>query len=195
MKQPNIIPKTKDQRLKTKDFLYVGNAYPHKNLERLLEAIASIKYSVLGIKLILVGGEDHFYKQLKKKVEVMGLTESVSFYGPAKREELTSLYQKALALVFPSLMEGFGLPAVEAMTNNCLVLASDIPVFREILDDAVLYFNPQETKSIAEKLKEVSLNPFKYDFLKIKAKSLVVKYSWVKLARETFKIYQEVNNL
>ncbi len=195
MKQPNILPKTKDQRLKTKYFLYVGNAYPHKNLERLLEAIARIKEQKPEIKLVLVGHEDFFYKKLKEKVAEMKLEQNVLFYGPVKREELPSLYQKALALVFPSLMEGFGLPAIEAIANGCLVLVSDLPVFHEILDEAVLYFNPQDSKNIAEKLEEVYLNPFKYDSLKIQAKSLVVKYSWVKLAQETLKIYQEVNNL
>ncbi|MCL4382529.1 MAG: glycosyltransferase family 4 protein [Patescibacteria group bacterium] len=198
MKQPNIIPNTKYQILNTKYFLYVGNAYPHKNLERLLEAIASIKYSVLGIKLILVGGEDHFYKQLKKKVEVMGLTESVSFYGPAKREELTSLYQKALALVFPSLMEGFGLPGLEAMASSCLVVCSDIPVFREIYGEGALYFDPQNPKDIAEKLKMVCSNVLKQqnkEEMIRKGQEQVKKYSWDKLARETFKIYQEVSNL
>lgn len=191
MKQRNIIQNTKY-------FLYVGNAYPHKNLERLLEAIASLKYSVLGIKLILVGGEDHFYKQLKKKVEVMGLTESVSFYGPAKREELTSLYQKALALVFPSLMEGFGLPGLEAMASSCLVVCSDIPVFREIYGEGALYFDPKNPKDIAEKLKMVCSNVLKQqnkEEMIRKGQEQVKKYSWGKLARETFKIYQEVNNL
>ena len=182
-------------KLPEKYFLYIGNAYPHKNLERLIEAISSIKYQVSGIKLVLVGHEDFFYKKLKEKVREMKLERNVIFYEPAKREELTNLYQKALALVFPSLMEGFGLPAVEAMANNCLVLASDIPVFREILDEAVGYFNPQDSKNIAEKLKEVYLNPLPYDFLKTKAKSLVKKYSWDKLARETLKAYQEITNL
>lgn len=183
MKQPNI--------LNTKYLLYVGNAYPHKNLIRLLEAIVNVKSQMSNVKLVLVGNEDYFYKQLKEKVKEMGLQETVVFYPEAKREELKDLYEHAMTLVFPSLMEGFGLPAVEAMANNCLVLASDIPVFHEVLGETAIYFNPYAANDIAEKLKSIIDEPTKYESLRIKGKFWVSRYSWEKLAAETLKVYQE----
>src|SRR5258708_15924599 len=136
----------------TKYFLYVGNAYPHKNLERLVEAFSRISTNKdrmiankkdLGIKLILVGKEDYFYKRLKEKVKLMNLHDKVVFDGHVSDGELSYLYFHTLAYISPSLMEGFGLPPLEALSHNCPVLVSDIPAFREVLSDAVIYFNPE----------------------------------------------------
>ncbi len=173
-------------------FLYVGNAYPHKNLERLLEAFGGLEPKISNLKLLFVGGEDYFYKRLKNKVRETDLENKIIFYGPATREELTDLYQKALALVFPSLMEGFGLPAVEAMAQNSLVLCSDIPVFHEVLGEAALYFNPNNPEDIKDKMKKVLENPGEFADYKNKGKEQISKYSWEKLARETLQIYQSI---
>lgn len=184
-------------KLPEKYFLYVGNAYPHKNLERLLKAVSSMKYKqsfssnqVESIKYVFVGGEDYFYKKLKEKVREMDLDNDVIFYGSATREELNLLYKNAIALLFPSLMEGFGLPAVEAMANGCLVLCSDIPVFHEILGNGAVYFNPFNAKDMADKISDVLDNPQKYENLKTQGLELVKKYSWQKLAEETLEIYK-----
>jgi len=169
-------------KLPEKYFLYVGNAYPHKNLEKLLEAISSIKF-------VFVGAEDYFYKRLKEKVKDMGLGNNVIFYGPADRKELVNLYKNAIALVFPSLMEGFGLPAVEAMAQGCLVLVSDIPVFHEVLGEAAIYFNPYDPVDMAEKMSDVLNNPQKYAKFKTLGPELVEGYSWQKMARQTLRVY------
>lgn len=175
-----------------KYFLYVGNAYPHKSLERLLEAVHSLQSTAYSINLILVGPEDYFYKKLKLKIKDMGFTDYVIFHGPATKGDLTDLYKKALALVFPSLMEGFGLPAVEAMANECLVLCSDIPVFHEVLGETAIYFDPQNTTDIADKMKMVIDNPERYEILKIKGQDWIKRYSWQRLAKETLDIYKSV---
>src|SRR3990167_9522477 len=151
--------KVKTSKLKVKNyFLYVGNAYPHKNLERLIEAFNLVCHPEAlaegsnDIKLVLVGKEDYFYKRLKEKVKNMGLEKSVLFLGEVSDEELMILYKNARVLVMPSLMEGFGLPAVEAMANKCLVLASDIPTFREICGGVGVYFDPKNSEEIAKNL-------------------------------------------
>ena len=186
-------------------FLYVGNAYPHKNLERLLQAFLKLNPSTTlrvdgersrtvktqNLKLILVGNEDFFHRRLVDYVKRLGLTDDVIFWGQAKRGELNSLYQAAIALVFPSLMEGFGLPAVEAMANHCLVLVSDIPVFHEILGEVAIYFNPYDTSDMAGKIKDVLRNPQKYEIFKKRGLTQVRKYSWSKLASQTLKVYED----
>ncbi len=171
-------------------FLYVGNAYPHKNLERMLEAVAMMKNKGLMINVVMVGREDYFYKKLKEKVKKMNLVNNVIFYGEATDEQLSELYRNAKALILPSLMEGFGLPALEAMANKCLVLASDIAAFREVCREAAIYFNPYDVDDIAKKMKESLLN----DFSKNIAEGLkrAKMFSWRKMAEQTLKVYKEV---
>ncbi len=189
-----ILNKSKNSKFQipnSKFFLYVGNAYPHKNLERLIEAFSRVKSHESRVKLVLVGKEDFFYRRLKEKVQKIGLGESVVFYGEATDEELIGLYKNALALIMPSLMEGFGLPALEAMSNKCLVLASNIPALREICGDAALYFNPFDVGDLTEKLKAIHSNDT-YHYSKNIQKGIerAKMFSWEKMAKETLVVYE-----
>lgn len=174
-------------------FLYVGNAYPHKNLTHLLLAFRKlIKERASKVKLILVGREDYFYKRLKQKVKNLELSDSVVFKDYVTDEKLGYLYSHALAVVLPSLMEGFGLPGLEAMSRKCLVLASDIPVHREIYSQAALYFNPQNIEEIKNMLLSV-LNTPKSEFNKNidLGAARTIQFDWEKMANQTLAVYQE----
>lgn len=165
-----------------KHFLYVGNAYPHKNLEILLKAFAQLPQE----KLILVGKEDYFYKKLKKKTQNLS---NVNFFGFATDLQLKDLYRKSKALIIPSFIEGFGLSALEAMANKCLVLASDIPVLREVCGDAVLYFDPKDSESLRNLVRKVQTDKFNKNIeLGLKR---VNEFGWKKTAQQTLRIYQE----
>ena len=174
-----------------KYFLYAGNVFPHKNIDRLLEAFNLLVFQHSEISLVMVGKEDYFYKRLKDKVRSMGLQKSVLFYGEVSDEELVSLYRNAKALIMPSLMEGFGLPVLEAMANKCLVLGSNIPALGEICGDGAIYFDPYDINDIARKMKEVYYDNTYHHRDKIK-KGLErsKKFSWEKMAKETLKIYE-----
>jgi len=152
--------------------LYVGNAYPHKNLENLIAATQKLKK-----KLVLVGNDDFFYRRLRSK-----MSDNVVFFGPASDEKLSNLYQHADALVSPSLMEGFGLPALEALSFGCPVLASNIPIFHEILGEYASYFNPTDPKSIAKAVSGIQKKRIPPDFF--------ARYSWQHMASETLQIYE-----
>ncbi len=174
-----------------KYFLYVGNAYPHKNLDRLLQALNILISQYPNISLVLVGKEDYFYKRLKEKVKKMNLEKSVLFCGQVSNEELISLYRNAKALVMPSLMEGFGLPGLEAMANKCLVLASDVPALREIYSDAAVYFNPVDIDDIRKKMEDVCFNDLNHFSQNIeKGLQRVKLFSWEKMAKETLRVYE-----
>lgn len=175
-----------------KYFLYVGNVYPHKNAEKLLEAFKEFTESTAAdVKLLFVGKEDYFYKRLKRKVAQVGLTKDVLFKQNISDEELAHLYQNACALVVPSLMEGFGLPGLEAMANRCLVVASNIPSLREIYEDAALYCEPTSIESIAEMLKKVyGMETQEKEFLRKKGKEQVKKFSWKDMAAQTLAVYE-----
>lgn len=179
----------KVQSLDEKFFLYVGNAYPHKNLDVLIQSFKKLQEDHKDISLVLVGKEDHFYKKLKEKIKKEGFDTKIIFYGFATDEELGSLYASALAFVFPSKMEGFGLPLLEAMANNCLVIASDIPIFREIARDGVLYFNPESPSDLLQNMKKVLSSGDKYSDLLKKGLAISKEYSWKKMAQQTLTVY------
>lgn len=173
-----------------KYFLYVGNAYPHKNLERLIEAFALIITEFPDYKLILIGKEDYFYKRLRQKVKRLGIEQQVIFTGYVSDDELSFYYKNAIAAIVPSLMEGFGLPGLEAMQSNCLVLASDIPVLREIYNDAAIYFSPLAVESLRVTIREVLTKKKKFESFIEKGEKRVQFFSWKKMAEQTVNIYE-----
>ena len=173
-------------------FLYVGNAYPHKNVMRAIEAVAGLG-KVSGRKKILAiaSSRDVFAKKLEKKVRKMKLEGSVKILGFVPDEDLGTLYKHSLAFVYPSFSEGFGLQGLEAFSLETLVLASDIPTFHEIYKDHALYFNPHDFSSI-QKTMELVLNMDKEKREKTikEAKEFAKRYSWDKMASQTVKIYE-----
>lgn len=174
-----------------KYFLYIGNAYPHKNLERLVEAFVEFKKEEEDVQLLLVGKEDYFYKQLSQQIKNAHLEDSIVFVGQVHDEELANIYKNAIALLSPSLMEGFGLPALEAMALNCLVVVSDIPSFREVCQDAAIYFDPYSIEDIKEKMKFAfsSDKKSRQEYIK-KGLRRVNNFSWKKMAQETLNVYE-----
>ncbi len=116
----------------------------------------------------------------------------MNFVGFVPDEELMILYQEAEAFVLPSLLEGFGLIGLEAMAVGCPVLASDIPVLKEIYGEAALYFDPKNVNDIAKKIKQIIDDQKLREKLKKLGRGQVKKYSWQKTAQETIKVYQEV---
>lgn len=183
-----------DEKLKNREskksnlLLYVGNAYPHKNLETLLHAFRKARKDKSDISLILVGKEDYFYKKLKVKAKKLNLEKHVKFYGFAKDSDLASLYKRAKAIVIPSFIEGFGLPALEGMSNKALVLASDIPSLHEVGGDAAVYFDPRSEDDLAKKIKDLFNE--KYQDRVDKGLLRVREFSWRKTAEQTLKIYE-----
>ncbi len=177
--------------------LYVGNAYPHKNLERLIKNFIDIKNKYHELSLVLVGKEDYFYKRLKRYADKIcsekeSSKDSIIFSGYVSDEDLKCFYQEALAYIFPSLYEGFGLPPLEAMSNGCPVISSNKASMPEILGEAALYFDPEndnEFKSIITKIiNDKSLR----EGLIAKGYKQIEKYNWLQCASQTFKLYQDI---
>lgn len=119
--------------------LCVGNIKPHKNIIPFIEFfIKRSKYSQV-YKLVVVGQKDGFITRVESELVN---SPQVIFKGKISDEELSDLYSTASVFVFPSLYEGFGLPLLEAMSFNLPILASDIPVFNELVGNKVNYFDP-----------------------------------------------------
>lgn len=173
--------------------LYVGNAYPHKNLERLIRAYQLLLRKKKNIRLVLAGDDSFFYPRLKNLVKELSLIDKVIFFGNADDTKLVNLYSNAKCLVFPSLMEGFGLPNFEALACGCLPVISDIPVFHEIWSEDLDYFDPVKITDISDKLKNV-LEYSNVDYRKKvkKASDNIDNFSWKKTASDTLEIYKKI---
>lgn len=191
---PNNFQNTQYSILNTKYFLYVGNVYPHKNVERMIKAFKIFLQYFPNNLLILVGKEDFFYKRLKETVNKMDLDKKIIFYGRALDKELGALYENSIAVVVPSLMEGFGLPALEAMANRCLVLASDIKALKEICGNDALYFDPYNENEMAEKMKIAYEKNFDQKIIE-KGFERSKEFSFRKMAKETLIIYEQALNI
>lgn len=167
--------------------IYVGNAYPHKNLNNLVSALPLIDKK---IQLVCVSSRNFFIEKLVATAREMGLERRLIVTGFVPNEDLVLLYKLASCFVFPSFSEGFGLPGLEAMASGCPLLASDIEVFREIYGDAATYFDPKVPKDIARKIELIIKNPELRSKQLKKGFDQVRKYSWEKTAEETLKVYE-----
>ena len=174
---------------------YVGNAYPHKNLENLIRAFEIlVKEYGLNLQLVLAGEEDYFWRRLKKQsntsiLRSMEVLERIVFTGFLTEEELEEFYRQTTLYVFPSFCEGFGLPPLEAMARGAPVVSSDSTALPEILGEAAVYFDPGNPKDMAEKIHQVLSNDDLRKKLVEKGFERIKKYSWEKMAREIKEIY------
>lgn len=173
-------------------FIYSGNAYPHKNLKRLIEAIVELNIgSKEKVLLLIASARNVFTQRLERVIKETHAGRFVKLLGFVPDSELVSLYKHSLGFIFPSLSEGFGLPGLEAINAGTLAIISDIPVFREVYKDAAIYFNPHDFSSIATTIKEVLKLSREERKEKIEyGKEFVKRYSWRKMAEETLKIYE-----
>jgi len=182
--------------------LYVGNAYPHKNLEGLIRVFAQIKAPFNkgpsrrrlaeaegkgDLKLVLVGKEDYFYHGLKKYAENFS---GVIFPGYVPDADLAELYANALAYVFPSFYEGFGLPPLEAMAHGLAVVSSNKTCLPEILGNAALYFNPEDEADMKNKIERVINDENLRAELRNRGYEQAKKYSWRDCAEKTLGVYK-----
>lgn len=175
-------------------FIYVGNAYPHKNLKRLIEAVVKLNKKVKeNIELYIVSSRNVFTSRLEKLIKQLKAEEYIKLLGFVPDEKLKILYKKSLAFTFPSISEGFGLPGLEAMNSQTLVACSDILVFKEIYKDVPIYFNPFDVNSISDSMKLIlDMDPEAREKRIEKGLALTKTYLWSKMAKETLSVYKSV---
>lgn len=168
--------------------LYVGNAYPHKNLEGLIRVFARINKSLPDLKLVLVGKEDYFYNRLK--LYAKNFSANIIFPGYVPDRELAELYRNALIYVFPSFYEGFGLPPLEAMARGLAVVSSNKTCLPEILGEAALYFNPADEADMKHKIEQaLSGEKLRAELIR-RGYEQIKKYSWRDCAEKTLEVYK-----
>jgi glycosyltransferase involved in cell wall biosynthesis len=169
-------------------FLCVGNVKPHKNLSRLIDAFVRVS-GTIPHDLVVVGRREGFgtgdsiVDSLARKAP-----NRVVFAGQVSNAELERYYRHATALVFPSLYEGFGLPALEAMAADCPVLASSAAALPEVCGDAALYFDPYDANDIGQKIVLLARDESLRSRLIAQGKGQASKFSWKRTGELTARI-------
>jgi len=165
-------------------FLCVGSFKRGKNIPTLIQAFA--KYLRLEKKptdLILVGSSYWQDPQIVEAIQSEKIGDRVIVKGYVKDADLAPLYRGALAFVCPSLVEGFGIPFVEAMASGTPVIGSSIPVLNEVVGDAGVLVNPHDTDALASAMRKVANGKIYREQLVKKGKAKAKQYSWQKMAK------------
>jgi len=178
--------------LKGKQFLFfVGNAFPYKNLGRIVSAYAELKYAHPDIQLVFAGKKEFFYEQLEREVGSRQIPD-VHFLGYISDGEKRWLFQHATAYVCASLSEGFHIPMIEAMYEQCPVVSSDATCLPEVGGNGALYFDPTSTDELVAALTRLLDEPSLREQLIKKGNQNVKRFSWEKMAKETHALYQKM---
>ena len=164
-------------------FLYVGAAYPYKNLARLIEAFALVEGDY---RLVLAGDQEDFGPALKEQA-----SERVIFTGPVSEPELAALYAGALAYAFVSLSEGFGLPGLEAMAAGVPVVAARAGSLPEVYGGAARWCAPSHAGAIAAALTSVAADEELRRQLIEDGRRRATEFSWARTAEQTLAVYHE----
>ena len=174
--------------------LFVGLLEPKKNLPVLLEAFALLRragQAPAGIELVIAGAGGWDTEGLPRRVQRLGLDGAVRFLGPVPEADLPGLYSLALGFVFPSLWEGFGLPALEAMASGAPVVASARGALPELIGDAGLLVEP-EAGPLADALAVLVGDPGLRERLRARGLERARRFSWRRTAEETLAVYRAV---
>lgn len=174
--------------------LFVGTIQPRKNLLRLIEAfnllLRESKYQKLS--LILVGKEGWLADEIYKAPVKLNLQGKIRFLNHVPTRDLPALYSGAKMFMFPSLFEGFGLPLLEAMSCGTPVITSNVSSIPEVVNDAALLLNPEETGEITESIKRIIDDKNFAKELSKKGIAQAKKFSWGKTAQETLAVFEKV---
>ncbi len=168
--------------------MYLGRQGDHKNIKRLILAHQKLLETYPDLGLVLVGKKNQLIRINEQWVD-KNKYKQVLFTGFLSDEQAAWLYAHARVYVFPSLMEGFGLPGLEAMLYGAPVVSSDATCLPEVYGDAALYFNPKDVDDMAEKITKVLDNKTLRATLISKGYKQVKKYSWTKMAQQTLEVY------
>lgn len=172
--------------------MYLGTAFPHKNLPRLVEAFDILHAKHPDLKLVFVGKREKHYEELERDIQTHPSAKNIIVTGFLPDEEAKWLHEHSQAYIFPSMSEGFGLPALEAMGYGSAVVSSNATCLPELYGDAAHYFDAYDVQDMADKIDDVLTNKKLRDTLRKKARPQYEKYSWHKMAEETLIAYKEV---
>lgn len=191
---PQRIAETKARYGLTSDYLlYLGTLHPRKNLVRLIEAfqVAMDQTQQPTLKLVIAGQRGWLYNDIFRRVQALGLTERVIFPGFIPDADKPALLSGALAYVFPSLYEGFGLPVLEAMACGLPVLTSNVSSLPEVAGEAALLVDPHDTAAIAAGLSQLITDVYLRQRLIERGCRQIKQFSWQSAAEQLLEILEK----
>ena len=162
-------------------FLFVGTREPRKNVARLIDAWREVRKTV-AVDLVLVGRNHPPLQEPGLRV-----------LGEVPDSDLPGLYSGALACVYPSLYEGFGLPVLEAMQCGALVITSRDPALLEVSGGAAVHVDAEDTKGLVEAMRTVATTAGNFDEVRQRALARAGQFSWQKTARLTRQVYESAS--
>lgn len=172
-------------------FLFVGTLEIRKNLPRIMEAFLAFRQKHSDFKLILVGNSGHGFDQFQDLL----LANPEAFVRPGylSNEKVRDLYRGALALFFPSLYEGFGIPVLEAMRLGCPVITSDCGAMKEVAGSAAELVNPERVEQMVQALETLAFQKSRRMALIDLGRKQAQNFTWERTARLTRDVYYKLS--
>lgn len=177
-----------DRRL----LLCVSAALVHKNLPRLLEALAALGPAHRDTVLVVAGHQGRELERLEALRSTLGLDDRVVFTGWIEDADLEGLYAAAEVCVYPSLYEGFGLPVLEAMTRGVPLACSNATSLPEVAGDAAVLFDPLDPSAIAAAVATLLDDPARADDLRRRGRARAETFTWERTAAGVIDVYERV---
>jgi glycosyltransferase involved in cell wall biosynthesis len=171
---------------------FVGNAFPYKNVGRIVEAFAELKKTYPDLHLALAGKKDFFYEQIEKQVHEHGIAD-VHILGYISDGQKRWIMANATSYITASLSEGFHIPLLEAMYERCPVISSNATCLPEVAGDGALYFDPHSTQALVDAVTKLIETPGLRDELISKGSENTKRFSWAKMAQETKSVYDSLS--
>jgi glycosyltransferase involved in cell wall biosynthesis len=190
----------KKYHLPDRYFLFVSSIAPRKNLIAICKAMIALKDDI-HIPLVVIGDGKNEKEEVKRLMKENGMEQRLLLLNelPAAKEDsftnatdFPAIYQQALALVYPSIFEGFGLPILEAMWSGLPVICSNTASMPEVADDAALYFSPNDTITLAQHLRAIASDDQLVQTLKDKGLEQAKQFSTETYANHIMQVYKSL---
>lgn len=174
-------------------YLYVGRLEKKKNTSFLVEALAIVRsdYPQIKEKLVLIGNASYGYDEVKYAIEEFNLGKDVIMPGWVEEADMPNIFKGASAFIFPTRHEGFGIPVLQSLACGVGAAVSDIPVLHEVAGEAVLYFDQNDKRAIADAMAKLVLDQDFKKTLVARGLEQTKKFSWLKCAKETLSVIEK----
>ncbi len=176
-------------------YLYLGTLKPNKNIPFLVKSFAHFlqsKHNNPSVKLVIAGKKGWLFDEIFATVKQEGIKDKVIFTDFVTEDQKWTLYQNAIASILPSTYEGFGIPAIESMKVGTPVIVSNIPPFKEVVQNNGLFINPSNISDLSEKILEIS-NPTTNQKYSSLGQKQTDKFSWDSTAKSVIKVFEKFN--
>jgi glycosyltransferase involved in cell wall biosynthesis len=172
--------------------LYVGLVEPRKNLPVLIQAYRSVLGQGVRHRLVIAGRFGWNYRQVLEEIDRLDLQDLVSFTGYVPRQDLPIVYNLASLFVYPTLYEGFGLPALEALACGTPVITSEVASLPEIMGEAGILIPPGDGQALSQAILSVLSDQALRERMKEKGPQQAAAFTWERTARQTLQVYHHI---